>query len=588
MKNFHNLQLFTFLGIFVVIFGWLSLLLAFFSFFYSSILFIFSIISLGLIIYIIKLNKNNIKFDKNLITALIVSFFVIVIFSYFTTPSIFSGRDQGSLSNAAISLSQNHNLRHNFPAEKEFFKIYGTGKALNFPGFNYDDQGNLVTHFPVGYISWLAAFYSFFGMFGFILANGITFFLFLFSFYAVSKKYLRPNFALIALILVISSFSFLWFFKYTLSENLALALVWFGIFQFLSFIKEKKQLHLIAFLLSFGLLLFVRIETIAFLLVAFVILFFKYKKEIHFKKLILQKSTLFLLIFIFLVFVISLKINSAFYINIVKSFFNSFNPENLLPSSSPINKFFYVFRALGAYAILNYIIIGFVTFFYFLKNKKNIFYIIPYLILLPSFVYIINPSITLDHPWFLRRYLFAVIPVSILYTAIFLEDFCKKRIYFYILSFFLLLTNLMISFPFLIAQENKNLLPQIEKLSSNFKKNDLILVDRSATSDPWSMMTGPMNLLYEKQAVYFFNPDDLKKINLDKFENIYIITPDFNVDFYKKSWLKNNLVFVKDYTLENLSLNILPREKEELFKNRITLPQYQKIYTYGKIYLLKK
>jgi hypothetical protein len=223
-----------------------------------------------------------------------------------------------------------------------------------------------------------------------------------------------------------------------------------------------------------------------------------------------------------------------------------------------------------------------------LKDKKNIFYIVPYLILLPAFVYIINPSITLDHPWFLRRYLFAVIPVSILYTTIFLEDFCRKKIYFYILSLFLLLTNLMISFPFLIVQENKNLLPQIEKLSANFQKNDLILIDRSATSDPWSMMAGPMNLLFEKQAVYIFNPDDLKKIDLNKIENVYLIVPDFNIDFWKKGWLNDRLIFVKNYTLENVSLNTFIEKKEDLFKNPISLPQYQKNYTYGNIYLIEK
>lgn len=589
MKNIHNFQFFSFFGIFITIFGWLALLLAFFNFFHSIILIGFLSLSFIFFIYLLLINKKNIKFHKDSLLAIFISIVSIIIFSHFTTPSIFSGRDQGSLSNAAIMLSKNNKPTYSFPAEKEFFNIYGEGVALNFPGFNYTSEGDLITHFPLGYVSWLSAFYSFFGIYGFIVANAISFFLFLFSFFIISKTYLRPSFAIITLLLIISSFVFSWFFKYTLSENLALGLSWFGLSQLIYFLKEKKQLYLNSFLLTFGLLLFVRIEAIAFLLIAVSILILSHKSHEKIKTVLLRKRTIFIFAIIILIFISSFKINNAFYINVAKGFLNSFTDGKEISSSTkPFEKFSYLIRALGAYTILNYIIIGFFSFIYFLKNKKGLFFILPYLIFLPTFLYIINPSITLDHPWFLRRYFFAVVPVSILFTAIFLKDFCKKKICFYTLSFFLLLTNLLISLPYFNVQENKNLLPQIEKISSDFEANDLILVDRGATSDPWSMMTGPMNLLYNKQAVYFFNPDDLKKINPNKFNNIYLITPDFNVDFYKKSWLGDKISLFKNYTLENVSLNIITGKKEDLYKQPIHLPQYQKNYTYGKIYLIDK
>ena len=588
-KNANGL---TFLGLFGVGLGWLALTLTILGLFYIWLIIILAVGAGSLLVYFFIKSKEKISFNKEFWGVALLSLLAIFLFSYYSVPTVFSGRDQGSFSGASILLAQNHHIQASFKAEKEFFKIYGRGTALNFPGFNYNKAGALVPHFPLGYIAWLATFYALFGLAGFILANGVTFFLFLLSFYFLSRLYAKQAPSLVVLFLTFTSFVFSWFFKFTLSENLALALIWFGIFQLALFLKNQKTLHFWAFFFTFGLLAFVRLEVFAFGLIALIILWRWPQIGKVFQEKVWRKKIGGACLLILILFLLSLRINSSFYITFAKGFLNAFHFKNTLVGHTyPFKNMLYVFHIFNAYGLTEYLIIGFIGFLYFLKNKKK-YLIIPYLILLPSFIYLINPSISLDYPWMLRRYVFAVIPLSLLYTVLFLNSlFKKRRIYFYCLSFLLLLTNLIVFLPYLKVKENKGLLPPTKKISVLFKKNDLVLVDREATGNPWAMMAGPLNWLYGKQAVYFFNPLDIKKIDLTKFDKTYLIIPDNRIEFYRKNGFGPKLLPYHQYILKSSALDITAqteKTKEEIYKNPIKLPSYQKKYIYGKVYLWLK
>jgi hypothetical protein len=177
----------------------------------------------------------------------------------------------------------------------------------------------------------------------------------------------------------------------------------------------------------------------------------------------------------------------------------------------------------------------------------------------------------------LRRFVFSIIPVCILYAVYFIEIILDKwRIVRYLVIFSFLILNLSVFIPYLLFSPHKNLLSQTENISQNFQANDLVLIDRLATGDGWSMMTGPMSFLFGKQTAYFFNLDDLAKIDLDKFSNVYFIIPDSNFNFYQS--LSSRLISVKDYKIKN----------DVLISNNNALPAPQKMETSGKIYLLKK
>ena len=100
----------------------------------------------------------------------------MILISLFTTPTIFTGRDQGSISEAAAHLAQNHQITFTTSASEEFFRLYGPGKAENFPGFYYTDDGKLSTQFPLPYTAWLAMLYGVFGVTGFVFANALLFY----------------------------------------------------------------------------------------------------------------------------------------------------------------------------------------------------------------------------------------------------------------------------------------------------------------------------------------------------------------------------------------------------------------------------
>lgn len=588
MKNILQANFFSLFGLFWVILGWLALLLTFLGFFYISIITFSAISLLAFFLYLTVKKKYAIKIKSPLFLASIFSLIIAIAISFFTVPSIFSGRDEGTFSGAAIILSKNHTTAVNFEAEKEFFHIYGSGEALNFPGWNYDQAGQLVPHFPLGYISWLAVFYSLFSLSGFAIANSISLILFLVSFFLVAKNYLKNSSAFFALILCGTAFTSLWFSKFTLSENLAWGLIWFGILEFILFLKEKNKFYFFSFLLSFSLLLFVRIEAFAFLLMALVVLFLKSGSWKNFRQFF-DKKTIALCFFIILTLILSFVVNESFYQTFVKGFLNSFNlyQEKSAANSSIFSPYLYITKIFSLYALLNYVLLGILSLFYFLK-KKNFEILIPLFILLPSFIYLINPSISFDHPWMLRRFAFSIIPITILYTIIFLDHFFKRKLYLYLIFILFLLSNLVTSLPFLFIKENNNLLQETEKISRAFKQNDLILVDREASGNAWSMISGPLSFIFQKQAIYFFNPNDLEKINLSKFENIYLIIPDNNLEFYYAKGLRDKLFAIKDYKIETSSLEIFSAEKKELYKNSLVFPPYTKNYTYGKIYIYKK
>lgn len=568
-------RFFSALGLFFAGLVFLSVILAFFGLFYAPAIILY--ITIGIFILARLFFKNNLfsKIDRSSRAVFLMSLGFILLFSAFTVPTVFSGRDQGSYSEAAIRLSQNHKLEFSTPASGEFFKIYGPGKALDFPGFNYTKEGRLITQFPVGYISWLATFYSLFGLSGLTIANAVSFFVFLLSFYLLARTYLSKIPLIASYLLLVTSFIFSWFFKFTLSENLALALVWFGILQLVMFLKNKDKLYLTAAILSFGALIFVRIEAWAFLFMIAVVLAVKYGK--NFRK-IFNRLQIYLISLTALLFLVSLKINNAFYISFAKGFLKSV--ENPIKSNSdPISSLIYLWKVLNLFSLLPFIILAIVGLVYFLK-KKQYDVLIPFFIVVPTFIYLIHPGISDDYPWMLRRFLFSVAPVCILYCVIFLDHFFKNKHFLYALFFLLLISNVAVSFFYLPVSENKNLLEQVQKMSASFKNQDLVLVDQKATGDGFSMLTGPLSSLYGKQAVYFINPPDLDKIDQKKFSRIYFIVPDDSLNFYEKSGLMERLSPVKDYVINSNRLN-LPES------GKIELPMEQKMAVRGKIYTLK-
>jgi len=575
--------------------AWGAFVFALVGFFYASLIWL--LFALAIIWLTRKALEARVPLgiSRELLLASIASILVVIVFSFFTQPSVFTGRDQGSFSEAAARLAQNHQLKFSTPTSNEFFKLHESGRALNFPGFYYTKSGAMITQFSLVYIAWLALFFAVFGTTGFIIANGLLLFTFFLSFYLVLRLFMKVTSAAPIMLLVATSFVFMWFSKFTLSENMALPLVWVTILSLMLFLKSQRKLHYLVFLSSVFLLCFTRIEGISFLIASIVIISLNKPAKEFVKENVAMRFFLPALI-LFAAFAANTYVDVYFYKEILKALLPTVTTpqatylgeikNNILPAYYT-GKVFYLYGLLGFFTISGISII-------FKLWKKEFYKLVPFFLTLPTYVYFFDSQISPDHPWMLRRFAFSLAPVAIFYTGLFLGRLFEtsaqekisghaKRIAMLIFAI-LLAMNLPAFLKYVTYTENAGLLQQTKALSAKFSSNDLILIDQQASGDGWSMLSGPMNYLYGKNAVYFFNNQDLTKLDTSKFSNIYLIASDTKVPFYKNSTLGEKLTQTDEYVLSTVRLNA---EKNST-SGKISLPEKKAITVTGKIFKISK
>ena len=583
-------QLFLFKALILLGLAWGSFALALVGFFYASLVWAAALIAgIWLTRKAIRLGVPF-KISRELIFVSIAFLFVVTFFSFFSQPSVFTGRDPGSFSEAAARLAQNHKLEFSTPASDEFFKLHNPGRALNFPGFYYTASGELITQFSLVYIAWLALFFAVFGVTGFLIANAFLLFTFLLSFYLMLRLFLKTSSALPIMLLTSTSFVFMWFSKFTLSENIALPLVWLTILALMLFLKNQRKLYYLVFLSSVFLLCFARIEGISFLIASIIIVSLNKDARAFVQKNII--SRFFLPAFIlFLFFITNAYVDVYFYKEILKALL----PSVSLPQAKYLGEIknsilpdFYSVKIFYLYGVLGFFIVGgFAT----LQTlwKKEFYKLVPFFMILPTFVYFFDSQITPDHPWMLRRFMFSLIPCAIFYTGLLLGKWfeaknIKTKTLAALISLVLLAMNLPAFLKYVSYTENEGLLSQTKTLSLKFSAKDLILIDREATGDGWSMLGGPMNYLYGKNAVYFFNNQDLTKLDTSSFSNVYLIAPSKQVPFYLSSTIGERLTETDSYTFKTNRLDVERSNKLD----KMSLPAKKEITISGKIFLIKK
>lgn len=564
----------TLFGLSFIVFGWFALSLTLGGLFYfpliatgATLLFALTAL-LGWKLWRLAPWDLRIAFGIALLCSLLVG--------STSEPTLFSGRDQGSIAEAAYRLATNTELAFSSPASESFFQIYGPGTALNFPGFAYTEQGYLITQFPLGYTAWLASFVSLFGITGFAIGNALLFFLFLFFFYQLLRLFVHPYYAFAGLTLAGTSFLPHWFAKITLTENLALFLFVFLAYNLILFIREGKFLSYTSVLLSAGLFAFTRIEGFAFLFLAlFVLVFLPQTRSLFrtypWKSLILPG------VFFTFFFMRDFFINLPYYKMIGKALFKFLRgfTDTALATETSSSASLGLGSVFFLYGFLSIAIVGFFGIL-FLFKKKQWFILVPTLIALPTFLYLFSPNITPDHPWMLRRYLFTLFP-TLLFSAVICIAYLfsreqksallvmpqGKRFFFATLIFFGLI---LLQFPAWSTQvtfaENRGLRGQIEAFTAQFSPNDLILVDQNATGDGFAMLTGPGQFLYGKNTVYFFNPYDLPALDTSAFERIFLLTPEesqsrYGAVFGERLIYKQSITFTFEQ-FENISLSTNP------------------------------
>lgn len=518
----------------------LALLLALFGWFLPLLTLVAAAFLLGgFILAIIGLIRSS-DWTRLVIIGMLSLSAVIIVSQ--TEPTVFTGRDQGSIALAAIELAHGHELAFRSAASDAFFKIYGPGRALNFPGFAYTETGALLTQFPIGYTSYLGLFVSWFGIPGLTVANGILFVLSGWTFFELASLFVTRRHSIFGTILFATSFLTIWLTQMTLTENLALLLFLALGLALTRFVRDDDPRFLPLIILSGFLLAMTRIE--GFVIAPLALLYILSRSTSRAQLLALPKRwAIPALVFLGFLFLRDLFMNLPFYVVIGKAALKYWNEINSGMGNGSGPNLGPVFISYGLFAIFLSGIAGLA--FGIMKRRFTLF--IPTLLALPTFIYLFNGHISDDHPWFLRRYAFTLFPLFLLATLALwqsLEERLRpnwRHLFGTIVFIFFLTLQMIPSITALSTVEYATLTAQTAGLAERFSQDDLILIDRMASGDPFAMITGPLMNLEKKNAAYFFNPDDYAHLDRSKFKHVYLLTTEDSLGRYAETF-GNNLL----------------------------------------------
>lgn len=578
--------------------GWgvLATVLAWTGFFFYPFFIAYTILFLGYSIFRSKL--YSVQYTLSLLrmpevySRLLLFLFCLALAAFLQPATLFSGRDEGSIFQAAAMLASQHTLTFSSPESQTFFAIYQEGKALNFPGFYYTQDGSLTTQFPVPYIAWLASFFTPFGILGILPANGILLFLFflactnIIQTFAPKEKRGKETWRVFGILLIAFSFPVIWFSRFTLSENFLLGFLWVFIWTAFSFAQKPSISRAVLFFLSGILVLFGRIEGIAFFMLG--LLFILFHKQSRSFLLFRKEIFLFLPFCVLLLFgTLSLLANTPFYITVAKGFLNG-SQEAFNNAPSLISSFLERFRILFLYGIGVPCVLGVLGMIALLTQKKEKNALIAAVwITFPAFFYVFFPFISSDHPWMLRRFLFAFTPI-ILLLSLFLCAILQKTRFSLIgksLIGILLSSNAAALGYFFLPQteESENapkrssfyaeafsspftsslryggdLLATTKTIADAIPNDELVLVDQLSSGSGFHMISGPLQTLFGKHAVYFMNPNDIENIDARNFSSFSLLVPEGRENIYTPLLKKYNAQKVRTFPVSFATLETLP------------------------------
>lgn len=528
-----------------------------------------------------------------------ISFVIIILFAF--SIGIFhhdlpTGRDDLSYIYAANRLAESQSLKW-----EDYFSrpVHG---VRNLGGDTFTSQ-----FLPV-YISYLAVYYLLGGLDLLFWANVLLMVLTLGSVYYLAKNLGGRKASILAIILLLSTYVFFWFPKRTNVENIFIFLIWFGLWMMVEALNKKRPLYLFWGLIPFSLLSLTRAEGLIFfvfyLITSLLLIIFKFRKELK-DKVYLFVLPILATIINFILFYYYVKFYQANYIitqaiDVLESFsFNNLYASVIIISifSTLVAIYLYIRKKINYQKFLFWIILGAVALFelyifllvksdnltwvfyrtqYVLENFTFYFYFIYFfivlfglkkqifslkellvvIVLLPAFVFILEPNIALDQPWFMRRFYPTLIPLLIILSAVVLARLELKRKKLLYLTFFLILIGLIFARSILFAVEHKGIRNQLEEFNSRFPKDSLILMNPG-----WN---------WQKIALlqhYFYGYDALP-----------------NFDLYRSEEFKQDLPSLvsqyPDWENDNDDLLSIINWKDDQSENRLSelIKKYKQVY----------
>lgn len=271
----------------ILISGWIGLILAEIGYFSLFNLMILLLIICGLLI--LKYGtKFSLKHDRSLRYGDIYIIILIIIetiflFVFHPEEFIFGGADPGVYVNTGVNIANTGSiliydnlLKNSFQYHQDFYNSF-----REFPGFYIMDKinGIISPQFFHLYPTWIAIFYSIFGLKNGLFVTPLFGFLGVLSIYYTGKTIFNRDIGFIAALILMTNILQIWFSQYPASEMLTQFLFFSGIYTLAK--NKSMQDRYLWFIsaLSFGELFLTRIDTVFVIFVIFAFMGYNYVTE---------------------------------------------------------------------------------------------------------------------------------------------------------------------------------------------------------------------------------------------------------------------------------------------------------------------
>lgn len=525
------------LRIFLAFFGWLltAIFLAIAGWFSITTVITISVLAGAALIISFFVRPGFLALNKKdlLIIIIIAALTVFIGVSFHDLPL---GRDPVSYSVAAIKISETGSL--------SFQDIL----TRPYHGFTALGSDNFTSQFLPGYNVYLAIWYALGGMPGMMAANSLLVFFTLLAIYLVAARLSSRGGGLAAVCLTASFYAFLWFSREWASENL-LALSFFSSALFLAVgIRERKSGWVFAGSLPAAFSILVRGEGLlyfGFYVLAALIALIWWRRQFDWTNrqrwwlltlpalpfiafqfysdrygtgyvfeqgesignalvaMFGKTSPLLVLIGILLIILIVFFVK-FFFSKKPKLFQDRFRSIALMifglamvaglifwwwyARQIPIIKWS-TYRPLYVLEVFNCYFLGLFLAVAYLGLIKRAWPKLAYLLVLlavPALVFVLDPYIALDHPWFLRRFVAVFFPLVFILAAVVLARWPWRRNLFVGATAVLVIINIFVSGPILIFREYDGSSSEVARLAKYFTNQDLVLMTPGWEWQKWA------------------------------------------------------------------------------------------------------
>lgn len=389
--------------------------------------------------------------------------------------TFYGGRDPGVLSNAAAYLANHHTVL--------------VARFINHPGWVWNGEFYMV-QFPLAPISWLASFHLFGGYDGIRYANALPLAITLMSLYLLTKRIWDGRTGLAAILLLATAYPMFWFTRGTFNEVFFMAPVWAGLLGLVVWWRERYVGALALAIAAFGLNLHTRLEGVPIFIVAIVLVIWMLRSRGINNRSIWGLGGLISVVMVH--FALYLIFVQRFYFvghfeNLV-TFFQSDQGLGIAPPGTNLSAVRYhlgdfVLTTLSAYHLLwPLLFIPIAVLIGIVSPKRGSLkgWLLVLVVISPTFIFLRFPFVSLDQPWFLKRYVAIILPAAFISATVSLVRISRNwRTVSGLVSLAIIL-NLVVASPILFHREYAGMIEKTEELSRLFSENDTVLVDRHA------------------------------------------------------------------------------------------------------------